>query len=95
MVSRIRPAQSRPAEPTILPGAQGNGRPLRRSVVPRTLALAFIILAVLGAAACGSQGPENGAPDFTLRDASARPVTLHQVLQHNEAVVIVFYRGFG
>ena len=52
-------------------------------------------LVVLGAAACGSQGPENTAPDFTLPDASGRPVALDQLLERNEAVVIVFYRGFG
>lgn len=34
------------------------------------------------------------APDFTLLSASGENVRLYELLSQNEAVVIVFYRGF-
>ncbi len=34
------------------------------------------------------------APDFTLNDASGRPVALADILHKNRAAVLVFYRGY-
>jgi cytochrome oxidase Cu insertion factor (SCO1/SenC/PrrC family) len=34
------------------------------------------------------------APDFTVRAADGREITLSKVLQEKQAVVLVFYRGF-
>lgn len=52
----------------------------------------MLTLAVLAMAACSS---DNGkAPDFSLTDAAGRQVALQDLLQENDAVVLVFYRGF-
>jgi hypothetical protein len=34
------------------------------------------------------------APDFTLTDASGKPVTLSEILRKNRAAVLIFYRGY-
>jgi cytochrome oxidase Cu insertion factor (SCO1/SenC/PrrC family) len=38
--------------------------------------------------------PDILAPDFTLLSASGESVRLYDLLEQNQAVVIVFYRGF-
>lgn len=34
------------------------------------------------------------APDFTLTDASGKPVSLSSLLKSNRAVLLIFYRGY-
>jgi hypothetical protein len=34
------------------------------------------------------------APDFTLPDANGKPVALADLLKHNRAVLLIFYRGY-
>jgi hypothetical protein len=34
------------------------------------------------------------APDFTLADASGKPVTLSGILQSHRAALLIFYRGY-
>ena len=34
------------------------------------------------------------APDFTLADASGKPVALSEILRHNRGAVLIFYRGY-
>jgi hypothetical protein len=34
------------------------------------------------------------APGFTLSDANSKPVALSELLRHNRAVLLVFYRGY-
>ena len=62
-------------------------------------------LAVLAAVAlvgslllgCGEAGPPEGAeiaPDFTVQDAQGNAVTLSGLLEGDEGVILVFYRGF-
>jgi hypothetical protein len=34
------------------------------------------------------------AADFTLSDASGKPVTLSELLKNNRAVLLIFYRGY-
>ena len=34
------------------------------------------------------------APDFTLPDASGKPVALSELLKSNRAAVLIFYRGY-
>ena len=36
----------------------------------------------------------DAAPDFTLSNADRFPVSLSETLADNDAVVLVFYRGF-
>ena len=57
------------------------------------LATLGIFLVLLGGAGCASREVET-APDFTLSAADGREVTLTQLLQQHQAVVLVFYRGF-
>ena len=47
--------------------------------------------------ACGEAGPPEGAeiaPDFTVQDAQGNAVTLSGLLEGDEGVILVFYRGF-
>ena len=43
-----------------------------------------------------SSAPRPGAtaPDFTLSDATGRPVSLSDLLKKNRAVLLIFYRGY-
>ena len=43
-----------------------------------------------------SGAPRAGAtaPDFTLSDATGRPVALSDLLKKNRAVLLIFYRGY-
>jgi cytochrome oxidase Cu insertion factor (SCO1/SenC/PrrC family) len=43
-----------------------------------------------------SSAPRPGAtaPDFTLSDATGRPVALSDLLKKNRAVLLIFYRGY-
>jgi hypothetical protein len=43
-----------------------------------------------------SGAPQAGqtAPDFTLPDATGKPVTLSQLRKTNRAVLLIFYRGY-
>ena len=72
------------------------------SVAKAMLAAALAALVLLGVVACGSDGAETEeaetsaemAPGFSLPSAFGGRVGLTQLLDDNEAVVIVFYRGF-
>ncbi len=47
--------------------------------------------------ACGEAGPPEGAeiaPDFTVQDAQGNAVTLSDLLDGDQGVILVFYRGF-
>ena len=55
--------------------------------------LTVVVLVLLAGAGCSTR-EEASAPDFTLPAADGREVTLTQLLQEHEAVVLVFYRGF-
>lgn len=45
-------------------------------------------------AASAALHPGQQAPDFTLADASGKPVALSDILKRNRAAVLVFYRGY-
>ena len=47
--------------------------------------------------ACGEAGPPEGAeiaPDFSVQDAQGNTVTLSGLLEGDQGVILVFYRGF-
>jgi hypothetical protein len=66
------------------------------------LALALCALFCWGNFVFARQMPSAGAapkvgqqaPDFTLADASGRPVTLADLRKANHAVLLIFYRGY-
>lgn len=45
-------------------------------------------------AAAGAPHPGQAASDFTLADASGKPVALRNLLAGNRAVLLIFYRGY-
>ena len=58
----------------------------------RTILASALTFAVIALAACSPSGET--APAFSLPDAAGRQVELSQLVQDNDAVVLVFYRGF-
>jgi len=44
--------------------------------------------------ASGAPQPGQTAPDFTLPDATGKPVTLSELRKTNRAVLLIFYRGY-
>lgn len=71
---------------------------LRRISVFKLLLLLASVLSLVSLAACeqGGGAREGGkAPAFTLADARGEPAALEQLLNGKEALVLVFYRGFG
>ena len=72
-------------------------RATTRSVRHRQTAIvAMVLLATLVLAGCSGGIPQPGdkAPSFELHDTDGQPVALADLLARNEAVVLVFYRGF-
>jgi len=74
----------------------------KRLLCPRWLATAVVAVLVLAlTAACGSgNGGDplsvgDTAPDFTAPDSDGGNVTLASLASGHDAVVVVFYRGFG
>lgn len=65
-------------------GDSGDGRP--------TLTPAFRTPTPTAPIATVRQGQQ--APDFTVRAADGREITLSKLLQEKQAVILVFYRGF-
>ncbi len=69
-------------------------------VISLTLPVLIPLLSAGGDDNTSSGGPDNGAPgapiapDFVLPAADGSTVRLHEVAAENEAVVLVFYRGF-
>ena len=69
-------------------------------VISLTLPVLIPILSAGGDDSASSGAPDSGAPgapiapDFVLPAADGSTVRLHEVAAENEAVVLVFYRGF-
>ncbi len=61
----------------------------------QAVTVGMLILAISFLARCAAGIPQSGdeAPSFELDGADGQPMTLAQLRQANEAVVLVFYRG--
>ena len=96
-------AEAGMTEPEWHSGDDGTGVAHSRIDVPypcrmRMLALLATAALVSGLLlACGEAGPPEGAeiaPDFTVQDAQGNDVTLSGLLEGDQGVILVFYRGF-
>jgi cytochrome oxidase Cu insertion factor (SCO1/SenC/PrrC family) len=59
------------------------------------LALVLIVLMALAVASCSSEDASQGekAPPFSLAASTGERVSLEQLLQGHDTLVLVFYRG--
>ncbi len=58
------------------------------------LAVAALLIVLLGGAACGgSQDWDNGTA-FSLTSSQGQNVSLSELVQEHDRVVVVFYRGY-
>jgi len=58
------------------------------------LAAASLLIIVLGGAACGGSQDLESAPQFSLTSSQAQEISLDELIQEHDRVVIVFYRGY-
>jgi cytochrome oxidase Cu insertion factor (SCO1/SenC/PrrC family) len=71
-------------------------RPARSWAVLTAVVMLAAILVGCGLLGGAEGAPQEGdvAPDFTLAAADGEEVSLSNIMQEHETVVLVFYRGF-
>ncbi len=57
------------------------------------LVIVSLLIFLLGAAACSSDNSDT-APGFSLTSSQGQEVSLDNLLEEHDAVVMVFYRGY-
>jgi hypothetical protein len=62
--------------------------------VKRQFIALILTVLTLALVACSSPPPPEVAPEFSLPDSNGQQVALNELLQDNEVLVLVFYRGF-
>ncbi len=57
------------------------------------LAVASLLIVLLGGAACASQDSD-ATTEFSLTSSQGQEISLNELVQQHDRVVIVFYRGY-